>query len=222
MENNLKKHLSELDAEGDQLIQVGKILLESFGITEFTIFCIAILNRTINLNRGYISLLNEENYIAAAPLVRLNLDSLLRVFASTQSEFDYEKFANEVRNGKKISDIYDSNKKKKLRDSELVRRLKKIKGFSWVKDGYNIGSGFVHFSHQHVYSGMKIEGQKFSGGIRKNDEFVPVKEKVAGAYYMTQCSKGIRVFIGDWIDHVKKMAIAQQINSADAKSRAAD
>lgn len=93
--------MSELDAEGDQLIQVGKFLLESFGITEFTIFCVAILNRTINLNRGYISLLNEENYIAAAPLVRMNLDSLLRLFASTQSEFDYERFANEVRNGKK-------------------------------------------------------------------------------------------------------------------------
>jgi hypothetical protein len=69
---------------------------------------------------------------------------------------------------------------------------------------------------------MKIEGQKFNGGIRKNDEFILVKEKVAGAYYMTQCSKGISVFIGDWIDLVKKRSTAQQINSADAKSRAAD
>ncbi len=204
MENELKKYLSELDAEGDQLIQVGKILLENFGMTEFTIFCMAILNRTLNLNRGYISLLSEENYVAAAPLIRINLDTLLRLFASSQSEFDYERFAKEVRNGRKIADIYDSNKKKKLRDSELVKRLKKIKGFLWVEDVYGIGSGFVHFSHQHVYSAMKIEGQKINGGIRKNDEFIPVKEKVAGAYYMTQCSRGIRVFIGDWIDLVKK------------------
>ncbi|MEA2005674.1 MAG: hypothetical protein U9O50_05375 [Acidobacteriota bacterium] len=204
MEKELKKYLSELDAEGDQLIKVGKVLLEKFGMTEFTVFCIAILNRTINLNRGYISLLNEENYIAAAPLVRINLDSLLRLFASSQSEFDYERFAYEVRNGKKIADIYDSNKKKKLHDSELVKRLKNIKGFSWVKDMYGIGSGFIHFSHQHVYSAMKIKGQKINGGIRKNDEFIPVKEKVAGAYFMIQCSKGIRVFIGDWIDLVKK------------------
>lgn len=204
MENELKKYLDELDAEGDQLIQVGKILLENIGMTEFTIFCMAILNRTINLNRGYISLLNEENYIAAAPLIRINLDTLLRLFASSQSEFDYERFAKEVRNGKKIADIYDSNKKKKLRDSELVKRLKTIEGFSWVKDVYGIGSGFVHFSHQHVYSAMKIEGQKINGGIRKSDEFIPVKEKVAGAYYMTQCSRGIRVFIGDWFDLVEK------------------
>jgi hypothetical protein len=199
MENELEKYLSELDAEGDQLIQVGKLLLINFGITEFTIFCVSILNRTINLNRGYISLLNEENYIAAAPLVRINLDSLLRLFASSQSEFDYERFAYEVRNGKKIADMYDSNKVKKLRDSELVKRLKKIKGFSWVNDIYGIGSGFVHFSHQHVYSAMKIQGQKINGGIRKNDEFIPIKEKVAGAYYMIQSSKGIRVFIGDLI-----------------------
>ena len=203
MANQLKTYLSELGAEGDELIKTGKSLLKNVGITEFTIFCIAILNRTININRGYITL-NTDNYIAAAPLIRMNLDSLLRLFASTQSEFDYERFANEVRNGKKIADIYDSNKKKKLRDSELVKRLKKIKGFLWVKDVYGIGSGFVHFSHQHVYSAMKIEGQKLNGGIRKNDEFIPVKEKVSGAYYMTQCSKGIRVFIGDWIDHVNK------------------
>ena len=202
VDNELEKYLRELNAEADLLIQVGKNLLENYGMTEFTIFCLAILNRTINLNRGYVSLLNEENYIAAAPLIRMNLDSLLRLFASSQSEYDYERFAHEVRNGKKIADIYDSKKKKKLRDAELVKRLKKINGFSWVKEIYEIGSGFVHFSHQHVYSAMQIEGQKINGGIRKNDEFIPVKEKISGAYYMKQCSTGIRVFIGDWINHI--------------------
>jgi hypothetical protein len=204
MMNELEQYINELEAEGDQLIQIGKVLLENIGMTEFTIFCISILNRTINLNRGYISLLNEENYIAAAPLVRINLDSLLRLYASSQSELDYEQFAYEVRNGKKIADIYDSNKKKKLRDSELVKRLKKVKGFSWVKDIYDIGSGFVHFSHQHIYSALKIEEKKINGGIRINDEFIPVKEKVAGVYYMIQSSKGIRVFIGDLIELVNK------------------
>ena len=135
---------------------------------------------------------------------RINLDSLLRLFACSQSEFDYERFAYEVRNGKKIADMYDSNKKKKLRDSELVKRLKEIKGFSWVNYIYGIGSGFVHFSHQHVYSAMKIEGKKINVGIRKNDEYIPEKEKVAGAYYMIQSSKGIRIFIGDLIELIKK------------------
>ena len=173
-------------------------------MTEFTIFCIAILNRTLNLNRGYISLINDENYIAAAPLIRLNLDSLLRLFASTQSEYDCEKFAKVVRNGEKISNLYDLDKKKKLRDSELVKRLKKIKGLSWVKEIYGIGSGFVHFSHQHVYSAIKIDGQNINGGIRKDDMFILISEKIAGTHYMIQCSNGIRVFIGDWIDHNKK------------------
>ncbi len=69
---------------------------------------------------------------------------------------------------------------------------------------------------------MKIQGQKFNGGIRKNDEFIPVKEKAAGAYYMTQCSKGIRVFIGDWIDHVKTGGCPSNKFSRRKKSSAAD
>jgi hypothetical protein len=201
MKHELVEYLNELNVEGNLLIQIGKKFLQNFGATEFTLFCMAILNRTINLNQGYISLLNDENYIAAAHFVRLNLDSLLRLFASSQSEYDYESFAKKVRDGDKISTMLDSNKQKKLFDSELVKRLKKIKGFSWVNNVYNIGSGFVHFSHQHIYSTIKIEGNSFKGGIIKSDELIPIKEKIAGTYYMKQSSIGIRVFIEDWIDN---------------------
>ena len=201
MTEELRINLSELDKQGDELISVGKRLLENHELTEFNLFCIAILNRTINLNRGFVSLIKEQNYIAAAPLVRLNIDSLLRLFASSQSEFDYETFANKVRNGEKIAMMLDSEKKKKLGDSELVKRLKKIPGFSWVNKIYDIGSGFVHFSNQHIYSSLQIEGNGIiSSGIRKNDEFITDSEKTSGAHYMIQSTKGICVFIKDWLE----------------------
>lgn len=203
MSNELKKYLLELEKESDDLIHIGKTLLETLGMTEFTLFCTAILNRTVNMNRGFISLIYDNNYIAAAPLVRMNLDSLLRLFASSQSEFDFEIFAKQVRKGKKIEKMLDSKRKTLLRDSELVKRLLKIQGHKWIKDVYKIGSGYLHLSHQHIYSSIKIDGTILTAGIRKNDEFIPETEKIAGTHYMIQASKGISIFMGDLIDIIK-------------------
>ena len=204
MEEELEKYLVKLEDEGKKLISIGKQLLKLTGMTEFSLFCTAILNRTINLNRGFITLIKDSNYIAAAPLVRLNLDSLLRLFASTQSEFDYETFAQKVRKGDKISNIMDKAKKKKLNDFELVKRLKKIKGLRWIDDVYEAGSGFVHLSINHVKSSYSVDGEIMKGGIRKSDEFISIDEKIAATHFMTQASRGIRIFIGDWIEIINE------------------
>ena len=204
MNDKLEQYLLELEGEGDKLITIGKQLLENIGITEFSLFCTAILNRTINLNRGFITLIKDSNYIAAAPLVRLNLDSLLRLFASSQSEFNYETFAQKVRKGEKISNMKDKAKKKKLKDFELVLMLKDKKGFSWENDVYETGSGFVHLSINHIKSSYSINDETMTGGIMKSDEFISVNEKIAAAHFMTQSTRGIRVFIGDWIEIINE------------------
>ena len=128
MKTNLSEHLIDLGKEDQKLIDVGKEIINQIGMTEYTLFCNSILNRTINLNRGYITLIKDSNYIAAAPLVRLNLDSLLRLYASIQSEYDVETFARKVRSGIKTRDIgYHKNKKQKLTDTKLVKLIKEIK-----------------------------------------------------------------------------------------------
>ncbi|APA00047.1 hypothetical protein BIW12_11745 [Flavobacterium commune] len=206
MTEELNTLLSDLENEDTKLIEIGKNLIKTNGMTEFTFFCNSILNRTINLNRGYITLVKDNNYIAAAPLVRLNLDSLLRLFASTQSEFDVDTFAKNIRKGEIIRKMkYFKNKKERLTDSKLIEIIKEIKGFKWTEKIYEAGSGYIHLSNQHFYSSVKISGKNtIESGIRKTDEFVPIKEKIAGTYYMQQASKGIRIFIGDWIEERKK------------------
>lgn len=205
MKKELYDKLEELDNEGEKLIDIGKDLIEQIGMTEFTFFCYSILNRTINLNIGYITLVNDNNYIAAAPLVRLNLDSLLRLFASIQSEYDVETFARKVRQGTKIRDIsYNKSNKLKLTDRKLIKLIKEIKGFKWVEEIYDAGSGYVHFSNQHFYSSVGIEGSDLvESGIRKSDEFISIDEKIAGTYYMKESSKGIRIFLGDLLNELK-------------------
>jgi|TARA_B110000285_G_scaffold137233_1_gene153743 hypothetical protein len=204
MNEELTNKLKELQNEDKELIKIGKNLVEKIGHTEFTLFCFTVLNRTINLNRGYITLVEDSNYIAAAPLVRLNLDSLLRIFASIQSEFNVEVFANKVRHGAKIRDIlYHKNIKQKLTDTKLVNLLKEIKGFKWVDKIYDVGCGYVHLSNQHFYSSVRVkESENVEAIIRKTDEFVTDEEKIAGTFYMIQSSRGIRIFIGDILENL--------------------
>lgn len=204
MNKELSNKLKELQNEDEKLINIGKTLIEKIGHTEFTLFCVSVLNRTVNLNRGYITLVEDSNYIAAAPLVRLNLDSLLRIFASIQSEFNVEVFAKKVRQGVKIRDMtYHKNQKQNLTDTKLVNLIKEIKGFKWVKKIYEAGSGYVHLSNQHFYSSVRIkDSEQIEGGILKTDEFVSIDEKIAGTYYMIQSSKGIRIFIGDILENI--------------------
>lgn len=206
MSEELNKLLIELKNEDSKLIEIGKNLIEVNGMTEFTFFCNSILNRTINLNRGYTTLVNDNNYIAAAPLVRLNLDSLIRLFASTQSEFDVDTFAKKVRKGDVIRKMkYYKNHKERLTDAKLIELIKEIKSFKWTEQIYEAGSGYIHLSNQHFYSSVKIvEPNTVESGIRLTDEFISETEKIAGTYYMQQSSKGIRIFIGDWIEERKK------------------
>lgn len=205
MSSELEEKLDTLENEGDELIKVGKEFLKDIGPTEFTYYIVAVLNRTINLNRGFITLVQENNFIAAAPLVRLNLDSLLRLFASVQSEHDVELFARKVRKGVAVRDMnYYKNPKNKLTDQKLVSLLKEIRGFNWVQEVYEAGSGYIHMSHQHIYSSIKVlEPDQVEGGIRKTDEFIPLQEKIAGTHYMCLGSKGIRTFLGDILQEIK-------------------
>lgn len=202
MNKELSNKLKELLNEDEKLINIGKTLIEKIGHTEFTLFCISVLNRTINLNRGYITLVEDSNYIAAAPLVRLNLDSLLRLFASINSEFNVEIFAKKVRQGTKIRDM-TYHKKQNLTDTKLIKLITEIEGFKWVKKIYDAGSGYIHLSNQHFYSSVRVkDSEHIEGGIRKTDEYVSIDEKIAGTYYMIQSSKGIRIFIEDILENI--------------------
>ncbi|WP_028377499.1 hypothetical protein [Leeuwenhoekiella sp. MAR_2009_132] len=205
MSEKLDDLIIQLSGEDSKIIALGKILAESIGATEYTFFCHSVLNRTINLNRGYLTLLKDQNFIAAAPLVRLNLDSLLRIFASIQSEYDVETFARNVRRGDMIRKMrYSKKAKERLTDTKLVNLLMDIPNFKWVKQVYYAGSGYVHLSNQHFYSSIKIvDLQTVEGGILKTDKYISEDEKIAGTYYMLQSSKGIRAFIGDVLNSLK-------------------
>lgn len=196
----LKEKLGQLSNEADEIIEVGRNLITKVGVKEYTLFCTGILNRTINLNRGFVDLMVQQNFIAAAPLLRISLDSLLRLFASSQSDYDYETFAMNVRKGMQIKNMKAFGLKKKLTDKELVDRIVLLDSFKWITNVYEVGSGFVHLSKLHITSAMRLEDDKLKSFISTDDRGISLEDKIAATRYMIRISSGIRVFMGDWLD----------------------
>jgi len=196
----LEELLSQLEKMNDSILHSGKELLETHGIYPFDLYCVAILNRTVNIIRGYVALVRDENFIAAGTLVRIHLDSFLRIFASTIVNMNVDEFSMKVMSGKSIRSFMDKNNNK-LNDKFLVGELSKIKQFDWVAQLYDIGNKYVHLSEKHIFTSSKLgeEPRSIVGGIRLNDEFVKIEEKIAGTNWMIKITSGILEFINLWI-----------------------
>lgn len=182
--------LTEIDNKTKAMLNLGKQLVAiSPNLEPFDLLLISIVNRTVNLNSAFTQLIRNNNFIAGAPLIRINLDSLLRLYASIISEYDRNTFAIEVRKGAKIRNMKLKGTKTRLLDTILVEELSKIEGMDWVKKVYDAGNSFVHFDNAIIFSSQKIisdEEKILAQTIGLHDSFVPEAEKFGAVVWMNK------------------------------------
>lgn len=182
--------LTEIDNKSKAIINMGKQLNAiSPQMETFDFLLIAALNRTVNISKAYTTLIRDNNFIAAAPLVRINIDTLLRLYASIISEFDRNTFASKVMGGEPIRKMKLNGTKKDLRDDTLYLELSKIEGMEWVEDIYKAGSSFIHLGKSHIFSSLKIaddEERIVNMTIGFHDAFIPESEKFGSAVWMNK------------------------------------
>jgi hypothetical protein len=207
-DETLEDKLTILANYNEVLIRYGVELLKTHGIFPFDHYCGAILNRTLNLNKGFINQLKDHNFIAAAPLVRLNLDSLLRLFAAFQVDYSIDEFASKIIRGEAFSILEDKNGKL-MKDHYLVKQLSAEKGYDWVKTIYKAGNEYVHFTSQHISASIKVDKStnphKIKGIIQLGDSFIEMKEKVWATLAMVKINEGILKHLDKWIKYKSKI-----------------
>ena len=211
MSSILTEKIEELSKLNDTIIQVGIDLITCYeSLYVFDIFLTAILNRTLNVNRGFISEIQSNNFICAAPLVRIQLDSYLRLYASTLINYDVDEFAQKIINGESIRNLKDS-KGIKMTDKYLVDEISTKRDFAWVKYIYNAANGFIHLSDKHILASSRVEEgtRKIESIIRKDDEFIPIKEKEGAVEYQTLITQNIIQFVNSWIQQKKGYGMRQ-------------
>lgn len=154
-------------------------------------YIFSISNRVIALNRGFLTLTENNNYNAAIALIRLQIDSCLRLFALTLVS-DWRLFYNEVMKGTEIRNLKDRDGNK-MTDNYLVTKYDEIhNGFKLL---YKNTSGFVHFSSNHINLNTNYENSADKTyptriSIGEIDK-LEIYEKVDYAFNMFFVSKSI-------------------------------
>lgn len=82
MDQDLCSILDSFDKIENDLANCGKEMIQDSDLFQFDLLVSAVLNRSLALMNGLQLLIINNNYICAAHLVRLHLDSLMRLSAA--------------------------------------------------------------------------------------------------------------------------------------------
>lgn len=138
-------------------------------------FIISILNRMAEINDAFNELTKPDsfNYLGAAPLVRLQIDTLIYAYAGTLVD-DFIEFLKCFMKGDKWSKLKD-REGNELKESYLVDRLCKLYGTDEFKRIYKGFSDYIHLSNNHLF--MTLYTTETGISQRVGDFSVPDNEK---------------------------------------------
>ena len=153
MSNSLESLLEKIDKERDRHLSLGRAMLEADGHKLFSLdfLAVAALNRSLSNSSAFTQLIRVQNYLVAASLVRLQLDTFLRFFASYLVSDPHE-FASSVLAGTAVRKLKDRSGAL-MTDRHLVESVSS--DFPWVPNVYRATSGFIHLSDKHIFSAIQ-------------------------------------------------------------------
>lgn len=112
---------------------------------------LAVVQRSLSLIDGFTMLLRRRNVLCASPLIRLQIDSILRLYSFCLVP-DYNTVASALLNGTSLRNV-KSKEGHPLTDAYLRNKVSQI--YPWVNSVYDKTSGFVHLSTPHMLSPVK-------------------------------------------------------------------
>lgn len=120
-------------------------------LTYASFFGMGIGRRALALSSGFRLMVEHRNSLCALPIVRMQLDTSLRLYAGFFVS-DHQKFCNEVFHGKQINKM-KTHDGVLMTDSYLVKEVSKRN--PWMIDVYQCTSGYIHFSNRHILAALQ-------------------------------------------------------------------
>jgi hypothetical protein len=166
---NLRKIIEEHQKMGAEIMRAA-----SGQMYTLDILAIAVLNRSACLLTGFCDLIDHRNFVAAAPLLRLQLDNLLRFHGAWLVE-DPHKFSQEVLKGTHIRNLRDRDGSL-MTDCHLVNKLSEQ--YPVMKSVYEHTSGYIHLSDKHIFNslGKLKEDGTFHMKVSTSDDFIKERD----------------------------------------------
>ncbi len=179
-----------------------KLLLDAAGkkIIILDMIAIPIYNRSMSLISGFVNMIEQNNFICATPLIRLQIDNYLRFYASSLVE-DSSDFTLRILDGEKVSNFKDFRTGKNLKDWYLLQEASKA--CPWLKGVYDATSGYIHLSSKHVFNAIKNDSEpmKIQMKVGKEDSYIPTGFKLEAVNAMIEITKLVLTSLRDWRNH---------------------
>jgi hypothetical protein len=137
-------------------LEAGEAIFHASGkLTIPDMLAAVVLNRSIALIGGFCDLI-PKNYVCAAPLVRLQLDNVLR-FSALWLVSDSQDFVTKVLEGNQIKKLRDRDGQR-MTDRNLVDKMKAR--HPGVEQVYDDACGYVHLSDAHLFHTFTMTGER--------------------------------------------------------------
>lgn len=117
------------------------------------LFLLGVVKRSLDLVAAIRLLIEQWNYSAMAPLVRLQIDSLLRMHYLASAS-DREELLSKVIEGESFRTLKDSTGKK-LTDARLLQLAEQ--DYPWLREMYEETSKSVHFTVRHIAAPLVLQ-----------------------------------------------------------------
>lgn len=165
------QRLEQLDEKKKTLTTLCMRMMQADGGKAFSLdlLAMAVFKRALAVAGGFRALVKQTNFLCAAALVRLQMDSALRFVAASLVD-DPHDLARRVMAGEHIRKIPDRHGKK-MTDRYLLGEIAKVA--PWARDAYDKASGFVHLSDVHMFSPVtRVGNRRVSLAIGEQDSHV--------------------------------------------------
>lgn len=166
-------------------------------IFEMDLIAIGVVKRSLMLIQGFLAMLRSENYLCAGPLLRMQLDNILRLYAASlfpSGSDTLKAFLKDM----PLSRL-KSPDGKPLTDKELATRVGKM--YPWLPRVYETTSGFVHFSGSAILS--TVEDVSEDGSVRvvvgpRGGRRWKPQERLAAAQAFDEATRAVLQMVASW------------------------
>lgn len=195
----LEELLTKLDEQKTVHLTVTEKMMSAYNaaIYPLDLMGISVSKRSMSLIRGFIEMIRQENFICAAPLVRMQLDNSLRFYAAFLVD-EPHKLATEFINGNPIRNLKERLTKQKLTDRLLVERL--AEHHPWITAVYEKTSGYIHLSEIHLFNAMgkKSGEEKLTVVASDSDSYITEQQRTEAVYIMIELTTIVLWLLHSW------------------------
>ncbi|KAB2878776.1 hypothetical protein F9K33_12050 [bacterium] len=208
---NIDNLIITLNQDADQIASYCKTLTSpEIKVITLDIFVIGSGQRTIYLIDGFLDSILKGNFVCTAPIIRMNLDTLLRIIFIMKH--GTEEILSQFVEGKAFRNIKDQDGRK-LTDQRLREYARPH--YKWIDPVYEQTSDFVHLSSRHFYSHVTIVNSDISNIHfrygRPAIEWMKKEDVFEHCAAMQTISSNVKIMIEKYIKHRPNIHLGRPI-----------